>query len=680
MLNFKSVPFFKLLISFILGILFVFNFGILPKIHLVFFVSLIFLCLSFLFHHFYKPKVYFKKGLYIISIHVFLFVAASQSCFLYQAKNNSNHYSHFVISNTKSFVATITDLPVIKDVYTKLTVEVNCIKDQNYWHYTEGKSIIYIKNDREHNLSIGDEILIDSKFNFISEPKNPGEFDYKTFLEERNIFHSVYANSSQLKIISKKAPNFSLIHLSTQIKSNLVSVLRNSGLSQEAFSICSALLVGYDDEIDGAVMKSFSHSGTLHILSVSGMHTGVLYGILVFLFSLFDKRDQFKKIKFCCIFFFLILFVFITGLSPSVLRAAIMLTLILFGKTFYKQGNSYNTLLLSAFLLLLYNPYLLKDVGFLLSYLAVFGIMYFYPMLSKLYVFENKILQWLWTSVLISIAATLFTLPVSLYNFHQFPIWFAFSNLIIIPISMLIMCFSTLLLVFYKIAIISKLLVAAINWMTAMMLNLASFTDDPQFGYIDFIPFDTVDVVFMSTIIVMTFTVIMTKRYKHVLLLGFAIIGWVCLSIINSIEQKQKNELVVFHVKQKSAFVIRVGTKIFTHLNGLKPSEFERHVKPYLLNISNLETIPMEGNVIAIKNKCIVRADSMDICSKTNPSVILVSHNTQIDLTTNYKTKPIVIADCSNSYKFVKQLKEACKIYNVPFYWVKEQGALQLTL
>ena len=357
-----------------------------------------------------------------------------------------------------------------------------------------------------------------------------------------------------------------------------------------------------------------------------------------------------------------------------------MLTLILFGKTFYKQGNSYNTLLLSAFLLLLYNPYLLKDVGFLLSYLAVFGIMYFYPMLSKLYVFENKILQWLLTSVLISIAATLFTLPVSLYNFHQFPIWFAFSNLIIIPISMLIMCCSALLLVFYKIAIISKLLVAAINWMTAMMLNITSFTDHPQFGYIDFIPFDAVDVVFMSLIIVLTFTVIMAKRYQHVLLLGFAIMGWFCFSIINSIEQKQKNELVVFHVKQKSAFVIRAGIKTFTHLNELKPSEFERYVKPYLLSISNLETIPMEGNVIAIKNNCIVRADSMDICSKTNPSVILVSHNTQIDLTTNYKTKPIVIADCSNSYKFVKQLKEACKIYNLPFYWVKEQGALQLTL
>jgi competence protein ComEC len=112
-------------------------------------------------------------------------------------------------------------------------------------------------------------------------------------------------------------------------------------------------------------MQSFSHSGTLHILSVSGMHTGVLYAILIYVFSLFDKYDRYKKTKFVFVLSFLCLFVLITGLSPSVLRAALMLGLILFGKTFYKQGNAYNTLLFSAFLLLLINPYLVKDVGFL---------------------------------------------------------------------------------------------------------------------------------------------------------------------------------------------------------------------------------------------------------------------------------------------------------------------------
>jgi competence protein ComEC len=321
--------------------------------------------------------------------------------------------------------------------------------------------------------------------------------------------------------------------LEHSIKSKLVSILRDSELSQEAFSICSALLVGYDDEIDSEVMQSFSHSGTLHILSVSGMHTGVLYAVLIFLFSLIDKYDKYKKTKFVFIMLGLWLFVLVTGLSPSILRAALMLSLVLVGKTFYKQGNSYNTLLLSAFLLLLYNPYLIKDVGFLLSYCAVFGIMYLYPILQKLYFFENKILQTTWSGVIMSVSATVFTLPISLYFFHQFPIWFVFSNMIIIPISFLIMGAAALFLMLLQSSFHQSHFSIYHKWFNfCIMMWFAQLTDNPNYGFIDFISFSKTDFCFMTIIIILLCLMILsTKSYKQVLALCLLVITWLSFSI-----------------------------------------------------------------------------------------------------------------------------------------------------
>ena len=681
MFNFKSIPFFKILLPYLIGIIAFFYWGLFQNLHVIFLVVFCGWLLVFLFQRFYKPKEYFKKGVYILLTNTLLFLLAFESCYLYNAKNSVNHYSHYVSYSPQSVIVTITDIPVVSEKFIKIPIQINCIEKNNQWHYAEGNSIVYLKPDSNKTFHLGNSLLLHTTFSHVNKPKNPNEFDYKTFLENRNIFHVVYAKTSDAHVFSENNHTFGMTRLGTQIKAHLVSVLRNSHLSQQAFSICSALLVGYDDEIDSEVMQSFSHSGTLHILSVSGMHTGVLYAILIYIFSLFDKYDRYKKTKFVFVLFFLCLFVVITGLSPSVLRAALMLGLILFGKTFYKQGNAYNTLLFSAFLLLLVNPYLIKDVGFLLSYCAVGGIMYLYPILAKLYVFENRLLQWLWASILISVAATIFTLPISLYFFHQFPLWFVLSNLFIIPISMFLMLAAALFLMLYKILFLNHLLVYVINTTTSMMLWLAQLTDNPHYGFIDFISFSKTDVLFLTLVIVLSLIIISSKQYKHVLALCFAIAIWLSVSIYDTIQQQEKKEFIVFHVKQKSIFALRVGQTVYAQFDDISSKEFQRYVKPYLLTISDLKVVYTETNFFKVGSKYIVNNNQKASLSQTiNSEYILVSNNTPLELTTNYKSKPLVIADCSNSYKFVKQLKKQCALLEIPFYWVKENGAIQITL
>jgi competence protein ComEC len=681
MINFKAIPFLKIIVPYIIGIIFFLKFGLIPHLHQAFFLTIILWIISFMIQYFAKQKRQLKKIAYIIITNAILFFLAHEACFLYNAKNYCNHYTHYVSSQPQSFITTINDIPVITKKFIKLSVSINSVEFDSKWHFTNGNTIIYLKNDSTLKPTLGNTLFLKAKFSYVTTPKNPNEFDYKSFLEKKNIFHTVYANSCDVQIISNTSKEFSFTQLGTKIKSHLVSVLRKSELSQEAFSICSALLVGYDDEIESDVMQSFSHSGTLHILSVSGMHTGVLYAILIFIFSKFDKYDRFKKTKLGVVFLFLILFVFITGFSPSVLRAALMLGLVLFGKTFYKQGNSFNTLFLSAFLLLLYNPYLIVDVGFLLSYFAVFGIMYFYPLLNKLYVFDNKILQWLWTSVLISVAATLFTLPVSLYFFHQFPIWFALSNLIIIPISMLVMIAAICFIALYKIIFLNHVLVYIINGSTSVMLWFAKLTDNSTYGFIDFIPFSFTDLVFMTISIGLFFIIIQTKQYKQVIVLCSTLIVWLVCSFYNNFKQTQQNELVVFHVKHKSVFALRLGQSVYGNFNTINQNEFQRNVKPYLLSISNLKLIQTKSNFINCEASTILNVNqNYPYSSALTANYIIVSNDAPFELISNFKTKPLVIADCSNSYKFVKELKKLCATLEVPFYSIKETGAVQINL
>ncbi|MBI3518350.1 MAG: ComEC family competence protein [Bacteroidetes bacterium] len=680
MINLKSIPFLKILLPFVAGIICALQWGQLEHIHAICIGSLVAVIISFLFQRFHKSASPFKKGVYTISITVFLFVLAFESCFLYNAKNNPYHYSHYVSGQRQSFMACIEDIPVSSEKFIKLSVNITGIESNNRWYYAEGKTMVYLKAIQPLKLDIGNTLLIRSKFSYLNAPNNPYEFDYRSFLERKNIFHTIFAAEEDLFVIPQEN-RFVITELGTRIKSHVVSVLKQSALSQEAFSICAALLVGYDDEIDSGVMQSFSHSGTLHILSVSGMHTAVLYGILIFIFSLFDKYDKFKKTKLVVVMLFLLLFVFVTGLSPSVLRAALMLGLVMFGKTFYKQGNSYNTLLLSAFLLLLFNPYLIMDVGFLLSYLAVFGIMYLYPILSKIYHFDNKYIQSSWSGVLMSVSATLFTLPVSLYYFHQFPVWFIVSNLIIIPMSMLIMGAAALFLIVYKIAGINQIVAYIINGVTSLMIQTAELTDSPSYGFVDNISFSLTDLFFLSVVIALALIVIYSKQYRYVLTLCVSLIAWVSGSVYANYESSLQKELVVFHVRKKPAFALRIGQTVYTHMDEVSEKERQRYIKPYLLRVSGLKVIPATADVFKNTSATILSADQQHIpISDIQPDYIVVSHNTPIELTTNYKIKPIVIADCSNSPKFVKNLQKQCNDLAVPFYSVKESGALRIQL
>lgn len=290
MMNLKSVPFFKILLPYLLGISIVLNVGFIQSFHTFF------LCSSVLFVSFYLIQKYSKASrnkhwLYILSFNVFLILLAQETCWFYQSKHQKEHYSHFIETKQQQFIGTISELVVEKDKYVKIPFNIEVIQFKNTWHFSKGECIIYLKKDSLIKYHLGQRLHVNAVFGALNEPKNINEFNYKSFLENKNINHVVYAQKQRVQVLSNNT-NLSAFNFGLFIKQKVVDVLRNSGLTQQAFSICTALLVGYDDEIENDVMQSFAHSGTLHVLSVSGMHTGLIFGLIVWIFSIFDKYEN----------------------------------------------------------------------------------------------------------------------------------------------------------------------------------------------------------------------------------------------------------------------------------------------------------------------------------------------------------------------------------------------------
>lgn len=676
MVNFKSIPFFKIIFPYIIGIICSLNFSIDSSIHLVFVTTIIFWVFSFTLQK-TDASSFVKKTVFIILSNILLFVLAYESSYLYNARNNKLHYTHFVNSKKQKIIATVNDIIVTKEKYIKIPVVINYIEQNQKWNCVQGKSVIYLKTDKIEKLEIGKKLYVQAKFNVISNPKNPYEYNYKKHLERQNIYSVVFTNKENTFSISEKNVT-TFKNFGTKIKAKIVTVLKNNSLSKQTSAICSALLVGYDDEIDNTIIQSFSHSGTLHILSVSGMHTGVLYAVIMWFFSLIDKNEKYKKTQFITITLFLIVFVFITGLSPSVLRASLMLIIMLCGKTFFKQSNTYNTLLFSAFIILLYNPYLLIDVGFLLSYFAVYGILYLYPIINNLYSFKNKVIQFVWSSTIISFSATLFTLPISLFYFNQFPIWFILSNLLIIPISTILLICAAIFLIIYKITSVATIIAYLMNCCSSIMIWISSLTDNPMYGYIDAISFTNYDLVFTILFIITILWIFNSKKYYAVIISGIVCVLWIISSINLYITQSKQNEFIVFHTKGKSTYLVRSGKNIYLY-KDTEYSNIERYIKPYLLSIPNYKINMLDiKQIINIKNTLISIGNNNNENKNIKQHYVIVSNNNLPNITTQKNIS--IITDCTNSYKFVKKLKKQCDMLNVPIYSVQENGFLKISL
>ncbi len=340
-------------------------------------------------------------------------------------------------------------------------------------HPTEKEIILYIAKDSASLvLQRGEKMLVSSS---IAPPRlvgNPEEFDYGLYLRHQGIGGSGYVAAGDWQIIGQKT-GFSLIDFADDCREYLLDIYRRMGLTGDEFGMLAALTLGYKDALTPELRESFSTTGAMHVLAVSGLHVGIIYAVFGWILSLFLRHTRRnERIKSALIIIFLWFYAFVTGLSPSVLRATIMFSCMALAGIIGRKSQTFNTIFMSAFLLLLYKPTLLFDVGFELSYSAVIAIVYFQPKIVALLTVKNRFLRWAWELTAVSLAAQIGTAPFSIFYFHQFPNYFLLSNFVVIPAASIILYGAVALFATSWIPYVGAAVAWLLNWTLKAMYFL----------------------------------------------------------------------------------------------------------------------------------------------------------------------------------------------------------------
>ena len=357
-----------------------------------------------------------------------------------------------------AYQAVVDEAPVVRPATYATTLRVRAVRVAGHWRRATGgvrvslPRVVGVGQPR-----YGEVWLVAGHPDPSKPPLNPGEFDYARYLQYRQVYHQQYVHPDQYRVLRLDPPN-PLVALSLRAAAQLDGTFRHYLRAKREYAIASALVLGIKDDVDLATKQAYTATGTTHIMAVSGLQVGLLFAALSWVLGQFFGRLRGFRLWSALLGLGVIwTYAFLTGLSASVLRATVMFTVIIVGRTLRRQDSIFNTLGVAAFALLVWNPFLVADVGFQLSFLAVLSIVYVQPRIARwvdveAYFYarrrpwQPKAVQWLWKAsgwfldkvwqaVALSLAAQVATFGLGLYYFHQFPFSFLVSNLVAVPIS-----------------------------------------------------------------------------------------------------------------------------------------------------------------------------------------------------------------------------------------------------
>ncbi len=473
----------------------------------------------------------------------------------------------------------------------KLYVEVDERINEYETKRTTGKSILYVKKDtvRKQVFSYGDIIFICNQFTEPQSPKNPGEFNYKNYLNHLGIYHISFLSDVEVKRTDENKSKWQW-EIIFSCRVYFLNLMEKYVKNQNSRTVGEALILGTKSEIDEQVYQAYANTGTMHILAVSGLHVGILFVILEFLFRPFKffSKKRSRAALYKTIFILLIIWVYacLTGMSPSVMRSAVMFSFLSFGRLYDRHIDSFNIIFVSMIPLLIINPYQITQVGFQLSYLAVAGIVFFQPIISKLWKPSNRFLKYIWSLTSVSIAAQLATSPVSIYYFHQFPNYFLLSNILAIPVSFVVLILGVAFFIFGAIPIINESIGFLLD-ISLRVLNASVIAVDQLPHAVSGNLYNNLsETILMYLAICFAGGFLILKQKRYLLFMLAAILLATASISVRLFQNNRRNEITFYSTKSNTAITIKAGTSgfVLTDTDSLFVSdEFKYHLKNHFI-------------------------------------------------------------------------------------------------
>ncbi len=609
---------------------------------------------------------------------------------LHTYQSNLFHGSHFSYTpHAKSYLIRVDEEPIQKSHSYKMRAKVlQCADSSNQIKTTTGNVLIYISKNQLNSLpNYGDVLLLNANdVRDVPQPKNPYEFDYKRYLAFNHIHHQAYLKQAQLAYTNINQANF-VYKTVYSIQRYFREVLHTYIKTSSEIGVAQALLYGFDDEINEETMSAYANTGTLHVLAVSGMHVGIIFLIISKLLWFMDKSKKLLLAKRLIIVVCLWAYSVLCGLSPSILRATVMFTFIITAQILERRSNIYNTLAASCFTLLIVDANMLANVGFQLSYMAVLGIVFIQPMMYKWYVASNWFVDQIWKITTVSVAAQIATSPIGILYFHQFPNCFLFSNLLIIPLTTVVLYCCIVLLVVSKITVLATWLGVAIKHSILFTNKLVMLMEDTPYAYVNGIQIT----IFQSILLYVLFLcLIFYFMYQHKNLLRvslLALLYFVVLFGVDAYTQHHQKKLVVYGINQSNAIQLVHGntSKLLLDDNlRYDKQKFRFHLQQHIwqMGLQQIDTLVIKNQwqLIGFKGKHIlISGDEHYPESTQHIDVLIVRYKLKPELLKQINAKQVLISGSVKKHH-AEKIKAHCIQQNIPVHDVMYSGAFQLSL
>jgi competence protein ComEC len=554
----NEMPFLRMLFALIAGILLQLSYPL--EMHIPAVLLVIFIFLLWIYTIFKKwSAAWNTRWIAGMMLQLSFCLCGMLVTFFQTAHRHPDHFQNSLSGNS-FFVAQIAKPLIDKSGSYKTEVEILSIKGDHAWKQTSGRMLLYFDKDSAASaLCYGDLIYFWGLPLDVKGPQNPDEFDYKQFLYFHQVYQQQFLTSGSWCSLHQNRGN-KIMDAAIHMRTLFISILRSSIADQRSFAVASALVAGYDDEVDQELLNAFSGAGVLHVLSVSGMHVALIYQGLFLLLGFMNRKKWSRHLLYLFLIVFIWFYALLTGFSPSVARSAVMLSIVILAKWHHANANVFNTIVVTAMALLIYNPFYITEVSFQLSFLAVWGIIFFHPKIFSLYEPASRIIHWVWELTSVSLAAQLMTFPLGLYYFHQFPNYFMLANLLIIPLSGIIIYLCIAVLVFSPVAVLGCF-VSTVTGYLLWVLNITVL----MIGQLPGSVCDRISVTAFETLVIYmliaSITILMMRRKTEFLVLALALTTVLLTSqLYEKYQQAKQREIVIYSIQKQQAIDLVAGT------------------------------------------------------------------------------------------------------------------------
>ncbi|MEZ4907724.1 MAG: ComEC/Rec2 family competence protein [Saprospiraceae bacterium] len=551
MFRFENIPFLKIVFYFIIGILI----GEFLNIHFSYWYFIVFSSIIFIS----LIVIYYSKNILLANI---ILPLALISCGfallrLSDERNKSDYFGNILHRGTSELNVIISEVNKTKTGFSLIS-KVNSVFQDSSKYKVSGNLLIFLRESGSEIPSIGDTIFLNAKLTKIPHSFNPMTFDLSNYYHYKNIHYQCFLNDENSVLIKGDEEFFIKKFFKKQnnyIRSKLKKLVPGESNSNLAISI----ILGDRKELDKEIQFAFANTGISHILTVSGMHVGIVALLLNFIFSFFGNSKVILKIlKIAFILVGIWYYAFLTGNQPAVMRASIMISIIIVGINIRKNINSLNILFASAFLLLVFNSLQLFQLSFILSYTAMLSILMFYkPIYELIDTTKMRTLNWLWQLMSLALAAQLLMYPLVIFIFHNGPVFFLVTTLIATPLAFLALGLGFLTVIldsfFHTLAVLTgKLLsfvfdisIAVINYIDSISINIG-----------EFIYLNILDILLIYILLWISYLILYRKKKINYSVIAFLIVVIFINQSFRIYKNKKHDEIVFYYSKNNLVYDI----------------------------------------------------------------------------------------------------------------------------